>query len=133
VKINAMMKNFRETKSLALETDAYTKFKSVFAAASADDAETKRTIESTYRTTGELLDPHTAVGVSVAARARNTTAEPMVVLATAHPAKFPDAVKAATGIHPALPTHMADLFEKKERFEILANDVGAVRDYLSKP
>ena len=75
-----------------------------------------------------LLDPHTAVGV--AAARRNPTSSPMVTLATAHPAKFPDAVEHATGVRPPLPERVGDLFERDERFELLPNDLATVEAYV---
>jgi threonine synthase len=84
-----------------------------------------------YRTSGMIIDPHTAVGVHAA---RQTLAAspgtPVVALATAHPAKFPDAVEAATGVRPALPESLADLMERKEAIVGLPNDARAVADYL---
>src|SRR3546814_1255721 len=84
----------------------------IFSAARVDEAETAATIKWMLEETGELIDPHTAVGVAAARRERGDLGTPMVTLATAHPAKFPDAVKKATGIHPDLPQRMADLFKR---------------------
>ena len=71
---------------------------------------------------GELLDPHTATGIHAARMCQEEPDVATVVLATAHPAKFPDAVKKATGVEPALPPHMADLFSLEERLDVLEND-----------
>jgi len=80
-----------------------------------------------YQQSGLLIDPHTAVGV-MAAQVRNADpAVPMVTLSTAHPAKFPDAVEAVTGQHPALPPHMADLFDREEKYDHLAHDLDALK------
>ena len=100
-----------------------------FDAAAVDDDETLATIRSFHEATGRLIDPHTAVGV-VAARRRRRGDEPMVCVATAHPAMFPDAVEAATGIHPPLPDRLADLLERDERFEVLGNDLAAVEAHV---
>jgi threonine synthase len=100
-----------------------------FDAASLDDDETLEVIRQVHDTTGVLVDPHTAVGIG-AARARWNRGRPMVALATAHPAKFPDAVERATGIRPPLPERLADLLEREEHFDVLPNDVGAVRDHV---
>jgi len=82
-----------------------------------------------------LVDPHTAVGLGAAARCRQDPSVPMVALATAHPAKFPDAVEAATGVRPALPGPLADLFERPERFDEVPLDSQVIRatieSYLS--
>ena len=77
-----------------------------------------------------LIDPHTAVGVAVASRLRRNTDLAMVCLATAHPAKFPDAVEQATGIRPALPDRLADLLERPEYMVELPNQLDAVRAYI---
>ncbi len=100
----------------------------LFAAHRADEAETAETMRRVHAESGYLLDPHSAVGVAAAERemAALDPAVPVVTLATAHPAKFPDAVAAATGVRPALPPHLADLFEREERFAVLPNDRAAV-------
>ena len=79
-----------------------------------------------------LADPHTAVGIGAAraCRAGTDPEVPVVCMATAHPAKFPDAVEQATGVHPALPAHLADLFDRPERYDVLAADYAAVRDHI---
>jgi threonine synthase len=82
------------------------------------------------KTTGELIDPHTAVGYAAARRADG--AEPMVTLATAHPAKFPDAVEAACGVPPAMPARLGDLMHRPERYEILPGTLDAVSAYIDK-
>ena len=90
-----------------------------------DEDETRATIRATLEKTGELLCPHTAVGVKVAEEQR-APGTPMVTLATAHPAKFPDAVEAASGLHPPLPPAMSDLYERDERITRVGNDLGAI-------
>ena len=84
---------------------------------------------TTLAETGELLDPHTAVGYGVA-RTLARREVPMVTLATAHPAKFPDAVEAASGVRPALPDRLGDLMQRRERFDVLANDLAAVKQFI---
>ena len=93
------------------------------------ETETAETIRSTLAATGELLDPHTAVGYAVA-RAAPASASPMVTLATAHPAKFPDAVEKASGVRPPLPRRLNHLLTDEERFTVLPNTVEAVRDFI---
>ncbi|HEX4297949.1 MAG TPA: threonine synthase, partial [Devosia sp.] len=100
-----------------------------FAAGRASEAETSATIAQTFRQSGYLLDPHTAVGVAVAAGLELGTA-PVVLLATAQPAKFPDAVTAATGVEPPLPAWLSDLYERPERYDVLANDQGVIEAYI---
>ena len=84
-----------------------------------------------YRQSGYILDPHTAIAVHAARRAlARDRATPMIVLGTAHPAKFPDAVEKAIGLRPPLPPHLADLPSRQERFTILPNDLSAVRRFI---
>ncbi len=104
----------------ALET-----LRSTFASGRCSEDETLATIARHHQTTGELLCPHSAVGVKVAEEHLGQT--PMITLATAHPAKFPDAVERATGIRPGLPPHMADLFDKPERMTRVPNDLAALQ------
>jgi len=92
-----------------------------FASGRASEDETRATIARIHATTGEVVCPHSAVAIHVAEA--HLGAVPMVSLATAHPAKFPDAVEAATGLRPPLPAHMADLFEKPERVTRVPNDL----------
>jgi threonine synthase len=130
--MNDMMIRFRKDKKLALSPLAWNGFKAEFSACAISDADTKKTISETYKATGELLDPHTAVGLAAGQRVRRDTATPMVVLATAHPAKFEGSVKDATGIHPELPSHLNGLLDNKERFEVLPNDANAVKNLIDR-
>ncbi|MBL0898774.1 MAG: hypothetical protein IBJ17_08775, partial [Reyranella sp.] len=79
---------------------------------------------------GETIDPHTAVGYVAAQQHRRDPAIPMVVLATAHPAKFPDAVEKATGVRPPLPARLGDLMDRAERVDGLRNDVEALKTLI---
>ncbi len=99
-----------------------------FASGRASEAETKAAIRRFHAETGEVLCPHTAIGVHVAEPYLGTV--PMITLATAHPAKFPDAVEAATGARPALPHRLADLFDRPERVTRLPNDLAALEDHI---
>ncbi len=96
-----------------------------FASGRCSEEETRATIRALLPATGEVLCPHSAVGVKVAADHLGAT--PMITLATAHPAKFPDAVEAAMGMRPALPPRMADLFDRAERVTRVPNDLGALQ------
>jgi threonine synthase len=103
-----------------------------FRAARHDDDEVAAEMRRMYETTGLLIDPHTATGTAAARRLAGDRPEhPVVTMATAHPAKFPDAVEAATGVRPALPDHLADLLERPQRTELLPNDLAAVEDYVA--
>ncbi|MNC69259.1 Threonine synthase [compost metagenome] len=86
-----------------------------------------------FAATGEVLDPHTAIGVKAARECRRSLDTPMVVLGTAHPVKFPDAVeKAGVGKALELPAHLSDLFSREERCTVLANDLKAVQGFVSQ-
>ena len=94
-----------------------------------DEDETCAMIRTAYGRTGELLCPHGAVGVKVADEHRQP-GTPMITLATAHPAKFPDAVEGASGVHPPLPPAMSDLYEREERITRVTNDLGAIETLI---
>lgn len=125
-----MMADFRSNKSLTLSKQAHTRLTEEFASASCNDDDTKQVIKICYEQTGELLDPHTAVGLYAATHCRKNLTTPMIVLATAHPAKFPEAVEQACGVTPTLPAHLADLFEREERYEKVAGEVEAVKKVI---
>ncbi len=96
----------------------------------ADDAMVK-VINEVFENTGYLLDPHTAIGLDAARHTWKDHSVPMVCLATAHPAKFPEAVKkAGQQEDPALPHHMADLFEREEQYTVLENDIAVVHKHM---
>ena len=120
-----LMDELKSTGRFTVSQGALEALRETYASGRVSEDETAQTIARTHRTTGELLCPHSAVGVAVAEAQLGAT--PMVTLATAHPAKFPDAVEAATGIRPGLPARMADLFEKPERITRLTNDRAALQ------
>ena len=123
---------FRASGSLQVEPDQRASFiTGAFRAACCNDDETLAEIARVHASTGMLIDPHTATGTA-AARALGACrpGSPVVTLATAHPAKFPDAVERATGVRPALPTHLADLFERPERTRTAPNDLAAVQAFV---
>ena len=126
------LQRFRASGSLALEADQRAEhIDGVFLAARLDDTETLDVIRRTYASTGMLLDPHSAVGVGAAELMRSSIDGPLVTLATAHPAKFPDAVERATGIRPQLPAHLSDLMQRREHFTQLPNDLDAVQQFVA--
>jgi len=104
--------------------------KDTFKSGRASEDETSAAIKAYVAGHGELLCPHSAVGVHVAEK--HLGAVPMVTLATAHPAKFPAAVEAATGIHPPLPARMADLFDRPERVTRVAHDLSAIQALIKE-
>jgi threonine synthase len=130
--VAAALRAFRETGALPQDEQAWRRAGGLFSAHRVDDAATLATIADTYRRTGMLIDPHTAVGVAAAraAIAAGGGAAPMVALATAHPAKFPDAVARATGVRPAVPPALAEISDRRERLTVLPNDAGAVARFV---
>lgn len=101
-----------------------------FDSAKVDDDETVAEIARVHNEIGIVVDPHTAVGLAAARREQRNSQVPMVTLATADPAKFPDAVERAIGIRPALPSFLAELHDRVERYEVIANDPAALADYF---
>jgi len=108
------------------------RIRKVFAGHHLDDAGTTAAMRRIHQTTGVLVDPHSAIGVAAGEACRGDDGAALVCIATAHPAKFPDAVEAATGVRPALPPRLADLQGRPERCEVLPNDLGAVSDFVTR-
>jgi threonine synthase len=121
---------FRRSGSLPRSKEEWAVARRLFAAARIDDEGIEAEIARVWHEAGVLIDPHSAVAVAAARAARRDPAVPMVALACAHPAKFPDAVESATGRRPALPPHLADLMTRPERVTVLPNDLRAVEDYV---
>jgi threonine synthase len=128
--VAAAMQEFRATGTLPVSEAEWRAAQRLFTGHRVDDAATRASIAETWRASGELIDPHSAVAVAAARAVRRDKTIPMVALACAHPAKFPDAVEAATGLRPALPPHLADLMTRRERIAVLPNDVAAVQRYV---
>ena len=124
------MASFAQSRRFALSAGALLEIRAVFSADRADEQETAATIRTMLRETGHLIDPHTAVGVAVAEKEIRDRSIPIVVLGTAHPAKFPDAVEAASGMRPALPDWLADLNRRPERATTLPIDQIAVERHI---
>jgi threonine synthase len=127
--VKSLMQGLKQSGAFTIPHEALKVIRQDFNAHTADEQSVSAEIARTYTESGYLLDPHTAVAVNVARRFA-TGNIPMVCLATAHPAKFPAAVKAATGIEPPLPAWLSDLFTRPERYDVLANDLGAVETYI---
>ncbi len=127
------MTAFRATGRLEVGEARWRRARNNFDAVRLDDEQTLAEIARVHEETGELVDPHTAVGIA-AARAKADDLDdpntPVIALATAHPAKFPDAVEEATGLRPALPARMADLYEREERLAVLPNELGQVQAFV---
>lgn len=129
--VQQLMAELSENGGFPVSQGAMQALAESYSSGRASEEETSATIRATMAKTGELLCPHSAVGVKVASE-QIDPATPMVTLATAHPAKFPDAVEAATGIRPPLPKRMADLYERSERVTQVSNDVGAIQTLIEE-
>ncbi|MFG1374537.1 threonine synthase [Xanthobacter oligotrophicus] len=128
--LRQLMDSLAQSGSFSVPRGALAAICADFSAARADEPETAATIAKLYQSTGYLCDPHTAVGLAVADKVEHAAKVPQVVLSTAHPAKFPDAVEAATGHRPALPPHMADLLTRRESVSVLPNDLAAIETFI---
>lgn len=126
------MLHFRQRRALPENAAAWQAARRLFAAQRVDDDETMATIAKVYARSGVVVDPHTAVAIAAAEKEReaNRGTVPMIALASAHPAKFPEAVARATGIRPPLPPALQDLFERPERIRVLRNDLAALRGFI---
>jgi threonine synthase len=122
----AAMADFRTTGRMAVPDAAWHRCRTVFHGFRLDDAGTVEAIARLHATAGYLADPHTVIGIAAAHANPPGHGVATVAMATAHPAKFPEAIERATGIRPALPPRLADLFDREERFTVLPNDLAAV-------
>ncbi|HUV32313.1 MAG TPA: threonine synthase [Devosiaceae bacterium] len=129
--VSRMMNGLAQSGGFAIPDAALAGIRRDFAASSASEAATRAVIADLFKRSGYLADPHTAVGVAVARRHLAPDIA-MITLATAHPAKFPDAVAASAGISPPLPPALADLHERPERVTVLANDQDAVERFVAQ-
>ncbi len=125
-----MMSGLKQSGAFEIPEGPLATLRENFVSGRADEQTVANTIRQTLKASGKLIDPHTAVAYSVAQQFSSDV--PMITLSTAHPAKFPDAVEKASGIHPQLPVHMADLFDRKEVFSVLPNDLDEVERFISK-
>ncbi|MBW8825313.1 MAG: threonine synthase [Acidobacteria bacterium] len=129
--VTHLMTRFRADGTVDMGESRLGMAREIFDAARIDDDAVLRVIAATYERTGRIVDPHTAVGLGAAGLLHHDPATPIVSLATAHPAKFPDAVEEAIGIRPELPDFLGDLFERPERYEVVANDLAAVEAHVA--
>ena len=114
----------------SISRKALSRIQETFGSGRCSEAETCSAIRSVYEETGEVVCPHTAVGIKVAKEFERKSGVPVVALATAHPAKFPDAVEQASGVHVELPKRMADIREKPERIRRAANDLEELKSVI---
>jgi threonine synthase len=127
-----LLDEFAERRTLRVSGDALGRARELFDAARVDEDATAATMAEVLRTTGQLVDPHTAVGIRAGRGCWLDPHTPLIALATAHPAKFPDAVAKATGVRPQLPERLADLLERPERCTVLPNDLTAVQRHIQE-
>ncbi|HJP16200.1 MAG TPA: threonine synthase [Acidimicrobiales bacterium] len=131
-KVEELLKNFREEKTVSIAPELHEMLRNEWNGACFTDEEVKRCISEEADRSGIVLDPHSAVGVLAARECRKDKSIPMVALATAHPAKFPDAVEDATGIRPELPSHLADLLDRPEQYVQQPNDLEIVQSHIEE-
>jgi threonine synthase len=127
----AQMAGFEASKAMQLTNRQREGAAALFSSARADPDDMSQAIRWAWENTGELLDPHTAIGLHAARAAALPREVPVVTLATAHPVKFRDAVERACGTRPTQPARIGDLFEREERLVELPGDYGAVADYVA--
>ena len=126
----ATMQSFEKTGRMALTDAQRTEAARLFRAERVDEPDMMGALQWAHANCGQLLDPHTAIGLAAARRAEAGIAGPIVTLATAHPAKFPDAVERASGTRPGLPRRVAHLFDRAERYDRLPADADALKAYI---
>ena len=129
--IRQLMEDFKSGK-MTLSDDAFQRIVALFASDRLDDEQMQQVIAQMYDSNGYLLDPHTAIGVQAARNCRQNQADPMICLATAHPAKFPEAIeKSGLKVEVELPSHMASIMTQEERCEVLPNDLAVLQQYIA--
>ncbi|MHA1128653.1 MAG: threonine synthase, partial [Alphaproteobacteria bacterium] len=126
--VSQLMDDLNDKGTFTLSQGALDRLRDEFDSANCSEDETSATIRQTMAQYGHVVCPHTAIAIKAAADKRGDPATPMIILSTAHAAKFPDAVEAACGVHPDLPPHMADLFKREERVTRVGNDLSAIQD-----
>jgi threonine synthase len=129
-KVRALMGSLAQSRRFTVPADALKQMRALFTADRADEQESAATIRVWMKEAGYCADPHTAVALAVAEKEARDPSVPMVVLSTAHPAKFPDAVAAACGVTPGLPDWLADLPSRPERFTVLPADQGQIEKFV---
>ncbi len=128
--VRALMGALAQSRRFSVSAPALAHIRTLFSAGRADEDEVAATMHAVRRETGRFVDPHTAVGIAVAEKEARDPSLPMVVLATAHPAKFPDAVAAACGARPPLPEWLSDLNQRPERVTALPAEQSAVERFV---
>jgi threonine synthase len=125
-RIRALMAALDQSGEFDVDAERLAESQKIFTGLAVDEEQTLDVIRDVATGTGTAIDPHSAIGVAAGRKVRRDPTTPLVTLATAHPAKFPDAVEKATGERPELPSRLADLLQRQERYEVLPNDLAAV-------
>jgi threonine synthase len=129
--VRRLMASLHQSRAFLIDAEPLARIREEFSAEAVNEDNVIAEMAETYRSTGYVLDPHSAVGTRAGRTLLKQDPEtPVVALSTAHPAKFPDAVERATGVRPALPPHMADLMGRRESFTVLPNDQAAVERFI---
>ena len=128
--IFAAMRDFARDKRLGIPQEVLARLRGRYSAFAADDNDTRAAIAAIHKQTGRIIDPHTAVGVAAALQLEET-ASPVVILSTAHAAKFPDAVTQAIGTPPPEPARLSGLQALPERLEVLGPDLALIKQFIS--
>ena len=125
----AAMSDFAKTRKLPLPASVLAELRSRYSAFASNDEETRAAIAGVYKSTGRIIDPHTAVGVAATVKMAKPQS-PVVILSTAHPAKFPQAVKDAIGLEPPQPARLSGLAKLPEKMEILAKEPALIKRFI---
>lgn len=127
--VSRLMEIFKYEKTYRVRPETLERINAVFSGMRCSNTETKEQIKKIYAASGEIIDPHTAIGFAAAEKFGEQDV-PSIVLATAHPAKFPIPVREATGITPSLPSRLSDLMTRRESFTVLPNSLDSIRYYI---
>ncbi len=130
--VRGLMQSLRQHHAFSVNPERFQHTRETFQASCCDDEKTKEVIRAVWQESGELVDPHTAIGIAAARDAVVSADIPVIAVGTAHPAKFPDAVEAATGVRPPLPARLADLLRGRERYQVLPADTGRLRGAIAE-
>ncbi len=132
VPVRGLMAELGDQGGFTLAPNAMARAAEDFVGHRVDEDKVLATVRDVRAATGEVVDPHSAVGIAAADAVGLDPSVPVISLATAHPAKFPDAVAEACGVSPALPPRLADLLDRPERFQTLPNDLATVQDHVRR-
>ncbi|MET0969156.1 MAG: threonine synthase [Tardiphaga sp.] len=128
--VRGLMDSLKQSGRFVLPESVLTAISADFESGRADEEETAAAIRTAWRETGDLIDPHTAVAIAVSDRDTTEPHVPDIVLSTAHPAKFPDAVEAACGVRPALPVYLEGLMTRPEHITVMKNDQSDIERFV---